>query len=71
MTYGVVEVLSANNISLLLLIKNTKTNDIVNTIKPIEKLNASCAVDGRKKMRADISLQVDSVHVEYLFDFQS
>lgn len=58
------EVLSANKISLRLLIKKTKMNDIVMTIKPTEKLNASCVVEGRKYMRADISLQVDSVQVE-------
>lgn len=34
-------------------------------------VNASCDTAGFKKMRIVISLHVDSVHVEYLPEFQS
>ncbi len=62
---------SPNKISDLLLIKKTNTNDIIITTKPMANVFASCVVDGFKKIRAFNSRQVDSVHVEYLPDFQS
>lgn len=44
---------------------------MIKIIKPMAKVKASCDVEGFKNIRAEISDHVDSVHVEYLFDFQS
>lgn len=62
---------SPNSMSDLLLIKNTKMNEIIVTTNPIANVMASCVVEGFKKILAFNSRQVDSVHVEYLPDFQS
>jgi len=35
------------------------------TAKPMENVSDSLKADGRKKIRAESSFQVDSVHVEY------
>lgn len=52
-------------------IKNTNTKDSINVTIPIVKVVTSWVFEGLKKIRAEIDCQVDSVHVEYLPDFQS
>lgn len=62
---------SPNSMSDLLLIRNTKTKAIIVTTNPIANVFVSRIDEGFKNILAFSSRQVDSVHVEYLPDFQS
>lgn len=61
---------SSNSTSQRELIIYIIQNDIIKNTMPVLRIEISCTLDGRKKMRALNCVHVDSVHVEYCPEVQ-